>query len=70
MAMDLLKMSKRSGCPFLNGSHLKFPFNQPLMYQSIPSLAIPGATPGDSHVLTARGGGVFAQLSLPGGSGF
>ena len=28
------------------------------------------ATPGESHVLTARGVGFFAQLSLPGGRGF
>ena len=41
------------------------------MYQSIPSLTIPRATPGDFHVLTARGEGrVFAQLSLPGDRGF
>ena len=39
------------------------------MYQSIPSLTIPRATLGDSHVLTAQGSG-FRQLSLPGGRGF
>ena len=40
------------------------------MYQSIPSLTIPRATPGDSHVLIARRSRVFAQLSLSGGQGF
>ena len=34
------------------------------MYQPIPNLTIPRATPGDSHVLTARGAGVLNQRSF------
>ena len=42
-----------------------------LMHQSIPSLTIPRATPGDSQVPTARGGVGFSPNFLcPGGSGF
>ena len=37
------------------------------MYQSIPSLTIPRATSGDSHILVAlERGRVFAPLSCPG----
>ena len=59
--------------------HLQFdigdiskPFHQgALSYVSVNSKStIPPGTPWDSHVLTARGGRGFAQLSLPGGSGF
>ena len=41
-----------------------FPF---LMYQSIPSMTIPRATPGDSHILVAPGVG-FSLLCLARGS--
>ena len=44
-------------------------FGKCAMYQSIPSLTIPWATPRDLHILTAWGL-AFAQLSLPGASGF
>ena len=40
------------------------------MYQSIPSLTIPPATPGDSHVLTAREVGFSPNFLCPGGRGF
>ena len=42
------------------------------MYQSVPSLAIPPprATPGDSHVLTARGVGFLPNFLCPGRRGF
>ena len=35
-----------------------------VMYQPIRNLTIPRATPGDSHVLTARGAGVLNQRSF------
>ena len=65
----------RCGCEII----LRFPVSMPnivingpetIMYQPIPSLTIPQAKPGNSHVLTARGVGFLPKLSLPGGSGF
>ena len=41
-----------------------------VMYQSIPSLTIPGATARDSHVLTTRGVGFSPNFLCPGGRGF
>ena len=38
------------------------------MYQSVPSLTIPRATPGDSHILTAQG--VSPNFLCPGDQGF
>ena len=42
-------------------------FDCTIMYQSIPSLTIPLATPGDSHILVAPGVG-FSLLCLAQGS--
>ena len=39
------------------------------MYQSIPSLTIPRATPGDFHFPTARGWGFRSTLFERGGGG-
>ena len=57
----LLKSQKdiKRGSIILNSKYL--------MYQSIPSLTIPRATPGDSHILIAPGVG-FSLLCLARGS--